>query len=64
MTGVFDRRFHVGQQVRITDPDLNKAHADVRVIALGVGDRVTVSYGKVASLTLPERMLAPIGGAA
>jgi hypothetical protein len=62
VTGVFDRvsSFHVGQVVRITDPDLNTAHADVTVMAVGAGNRVTVSYGDVATLTLPAHMLAPV----
>jgi hypothetical protein len=66
MSGVFDRAasFHPGQLVRITDPDLNHAHADVVVLALGAGDRVTVSYGDVASLTLPAHMLAPLDATA
>ena len=62
MTGVFDQAssFHVGQLVRITDPALNTQHSDVVVRAMCPGQRVTVSYGDVATLTLPASMLAPI----
>lgn len=61
MTGVFDRAsaFHVGQLVKITDPDVNTSGADVVVRAICTGDRVTVSYGPVWDLTLPAHMLAP-----
>lgn len=62
MSGVFDRgaQFHVGQLVKITDPDFNKLGADCVVRSIPSGSRVTVSYGNVVDLTLPAHMLAPI----
>lgn len=52
--------FHVGQLVRITDPDLNSRGADVVIVGIPSGQRVTVTYGDVNELTLPATMIEPV----
>jgi len=58
MTGVFDRAgFRVGDPVRFTESLINARGDDVMVIRVETGRRVTVTYGDVPALTVPERLL-------
>ena len=58
MTGVFDRAgFRVGDPVRFTESWINGRGDDVVVTRVEIGRRVTVKYGDVPALTVPERLL-------
>lgn len=57
MAGVFEQRFIVGDRVRFTIDWANAQGAPVTVIGVGTGRRVTVSYGDVASIVVPEHFL-------
>ena len=57
MTGVFDRAgFRVGDPVRFAESWLNTRGDDVVVTRVEIGRQVTVKYGDVPALTVPERL--------